>query len=295
MGLSFYILSISNILFFLMNIFFNDFILQYEMLFAIVLIALIGIPHGAIDHILFLKKTAKTKRFFYSFYFLFIFLSLIFWLYMPQFSLVLFLLLSAYHFGQSQLQSYAQLPNVLARFMSILWGISIISAFVILNFQEINELMSLQPDFDIFIALFNFELYLWIFVTSTLTLVTLAILNRFKFQLKKEILYFLLILITFYVQSAFIAFALFFVFNHSLVVLQSEHHFLSKIKKNFNIILFVKYLAPFTFISLFGIIFFSILVEIDFLNVSIPFIVLVSIASLTLPHAIVMEVFYQKD
>ena len=273
---------------------FDGAVSENEILLSVLLIAIIGIPHGAIDHILFLKKTNKSKVFFYSFYLLLILLSIFAWFYIPVFSLSVFLIISAYHFGQSQIQHYTKLPKLSSRLISLFWGISIISGFVIINYDQVYELMSNQVDFNVFTSIFDFTIYVFLFIVSSLVLIITSIYNRTKFNIRKETLYFLLIIGTFTMQSVFIGFSLFFVFNHSLVVLQSEHSFLSRIKKNFNLTLFIKDLIPFTLLSLLGVGLLYFMSEIKLIDLSLPLIVLISIASLTLPHAVVMEVFYQN-
>jgi Brp/Blh family beta-carotene 15,15'-monooxygenase len=295
MGTSFYILLFANLIIYLVNFVFGGFIDQNEITISLLLIAIIGIPHGAVDHILFLKKTNKSKLFFYSFYLFLILVYIVMWIYFPLISLTFFLLLSAYHFGQSQLQQYPKLKKHTARLMSILWGLSVLSSFVLLNFDQIFSLMNEQSDLVVFTKLFNYSVFNIVFCSSFIGFTFLSLINYKRFAIGKELIYFLLITATFYFQSVFIGFSLFFVFNHSLEVLQSEHTFLSRIRKNFNFIQFIRDLMPFTLLSLFGITFFYLLSEMELFNLSLPLLILISISSLTLPHAVVMEVFYKEE
>lgn len=48
-------------------------------------------------------------------------------------------------------------------------------------------------------------------------------------------------------------------------------------------------------LSFFGIVFLRYLPVIERIELSLPFIILITISSLTLPHAVVMEVFYKKE
>lgn len=294
MGNSFYILLLSNVIIHLLNASFGGIIDQNEVWLSVILIAFIGIPHGAVDHILFLKKTNHSQIFFYTFYLLLILFYVLGWIFFPQISLAFFLLLSAYHFGQSQIQQYTDLPERMSKVLSVFWGVTILSGFVVINFDQILDLMILQSDFNVFTELFNFNVFALIFSVSFFLLTITSIYYRHHINFKKESIYLLLIITTFLWQSPFIGFSLFFAFNHSLEVLQSEHSFLSRVKKNFKYIDFVKDLAPFTLLSLFGISFFYILSEMELFELSLPLLVLISISSLTLPHAVVMEIFYSK-
>ena len=54
-----------------------------QLVFCIALVSLFGIPHGSIDHVLYVSKMKSSKLFFYSFYFGLIFLYVLLWLYFP--------------------------------------------------------------------------------------------------------------------------------------------------------------------------------------------------------------------
>ena len=74
-------------------------------MFAILLIGF-GIPHGALDHkILFARGSFCFKekmRFYFKYISLMICMGS-FWYFSPYFAFIFFMIISAYHFGQSQL------------------------------------------------------------------------------------------------------------------------------------------------------------------------------------------------
>ena len=72
-----------------------------------------------------------------------------------------------------------------------------------------------------------------------------------------------------------------------------EYDFFKKESDNFNLIIFLKLVTPFTLLSLFftGLVFVSSYFEI--ISISIPLLSLIIISAITLPHAIVMHIFYQ--
>jgi Brp/Blh family beta-carotene 15,15'-monooxygenase len=295
MGTSFYILLISNLLIQLVNLTYGGIVDQNEIWISTFLIAFIGIPHGAVDHIIFLNKTKRSKVFFYSFYLFLILLYASAWFYYPKLSLFFFLLLSAYHFGQSQMQQYGEMSTRIKKAISFFWGTTVISGFVVIHVDDIIEMTMIYQDFGIFRTVFNFNVFTFLFCSSLLLLISLLYYVRNQVNLLKETIYFLLIMTTFLWQSPFIGFSLFFVFNHSFEVLQTEHSFISTLRKDFKVIDFLKALTPFTILSLTGIALFYFLAEIEFINLSVPFLALVSISSITLPHAVVMEIFYSKQ
>ena len=73
---------------------------------ALLCIILLGIPHGALDNtIARMKGWPNTVYYFFIFHFTYIIISLlviIFWLYQPIASLLIFLLISGLHFAHSE-------------------------------------------------------------------------------------------------------------------------------------------------------------------------------------------------
>ena len=84
---------------------------DHLLLFSFALI-LAGIPHGASDFLLFKKLSNYLKRnnsvsYFYIIYSILIGNYLLVWYYFPIFAFILFLLISVYHFGQSNWNNVA--------------------------------------------------------------------------------------------------------------------------------------------------------------------------------------------
>ena len=73
---------------------------------ALLCIILLGIPHGALDNtIARMKGWPNTVNYFFVFHFSYIVISLlviVFWLYQPLISLIIFLLISGLHFAHSE-------------------------------------------------------------------------------------------------------------------------------------------------------------------------------------------------
>ena len=91
-------------IFIILNLFqgFTHISLENQLIYCSILILLLGIPHGAIDHVLFFKKRKMSQFKFYSIYLGLSLLFVILWHILPITSLILFLLISAFHFGESQ-------------------------------------------------------------------------------------------------------------------------------------------------------------------------------------------------
>lgn len=259
------------------------------------LIALVGIPHGAIDHILFAKNSSASPSFFYGFYLALISLIVLIWLFLPQVGLIVFLLISAYHFGQSQLSPYEQLSPYLKALLYLLWGSSILSALVVYNQDEINRICAYSSDLLPLLVVFQSWFFDLILVFSSV----LFSLLFFHFRRRvggrsflSELLLLGLIHLSFYTQSILIGFSIYFATLHSMEVMQAEFHFLKDRLVNFNIWLFIRMLLPYSIVSLLGICVLLILSYYSYLPLSGTLVVMISISALTLPHSVVMEKFY---
>lgn len=111
-----------------------------QLLLGMTGLLLVGIPHGAIDHLLkqgslhwkidlgFIAKYLGTAAFY-----------LLFWLLSPQLALALFLLYSAWHFGQTDIQEWKPISPTPAK--SLIWGGSLLSILLLGHASESNAIL----------------------------------------------------------------------------------------------------------------------------------------------------------
>ena len=85
---------------------------KFQILFSGILISTFGIAHGSIDNFLVKKRYNLNNFEFYSLYLISIVLYIIVWLISPKIAFISFLLLSAYHFGESHFSDY----NILSHY-----------------------------------------------------------------------------------------------------------------------------------------------------------------------------------
>lgn len=284
-----------NVVLWLLQVAIGDIPLWMQVSLAGFLIALVGIPHGAIDHVLFVKNTKASPLFFYGFYLTLIILIVFIWLMFPQVGLVLFLILSAYHFGQSQLSSYNTIPSLKKALLYILWGSSILSALVIYNQGEIFQICGANQDLLQLLVVFQSPIFKLVFIFATVSFLLLFIRFAGRIGMKNvafELVILGLIHLSFFTQSILIGFSIYFATLHSMEVLQEEFDFLKTKIINFNFVQFIWLLMPYTLLSLFGIALLLMSSYFTFLPMSGTLIVFISISALTLPHSVVMEQFY---
>ncbi len=271
--------------------------LPIQLAISVLLIGIVGIPHGAIDHVLFIQTTKGNPFIFYTFYFGLIGLSIAIWVFVPTAGFLFFLVLSAYHFGQSQFSKYHLLTRYVKWVLYLSWGCSILAALMVYNQQEIIVFSELSVDLKQLQVVFQLSIQKTILVFSTFIFLLVFILHRKTFSKSEfllEIMFFALIHLSFYMHSLLIGFSIYFAAIHSLSVLKQEYAFLKSKFSNFNLRSFLRILTPYTLISIGGL---SVLIGLShsgIIEVSKTMVVFISIAALTLPHSVVMEKFYQR-
>ena len=123
----------------------------------------------------------------------------------------------------------------------------------------------------------------------------LFIYKKIKIErLLSEFFLLFLIHVTFYLFPFIIGFTLYFVVLHSLKVMQDEIEFFKKDNPEFSFLDFLKLLAPYSILSIFFTTILLLLSYYSYIPYSIPFLSIIIISVITLPHAIVMNIFYNE-
>jgi Brp/Blh family beta-carotene 15,15'-monooxygenase len=263
-------------------------------------ILLIGIPHGAIDNLLYMHKNKVSAPFFYSFYFGIMLANLAVWWFYPTLAYFLFLLVSSYHFGQSQFNKLYSEHKVVAYLSYFSWGTAIITAMVYFNFSELNQLIKVETDFSIFGVFYHLESIQLILLSTSLIYVVTTIYFRL-FKQKKidifilEIFQIALIFTSFYLFNFIVGFTIFFVLMHATDVMGHEYQFLIQHKVIKNYRHFILKLMPYTILSFFGIFFFYGISQAGYMDSSFAYCMLVLTSTITLPHSLVMNNFYHQS
>ncbi len=256
-------------------------------LFGVILLS-IGIPHGAIDHLISNPKIdGKGMGSFLLIYLTLIGIYLAIWYFFPITALIAFLIMSAYHFGQSHFISENQ-PKKYAWLLFISRGGYFLFA-ILLGDWEVTKLI-LSP-------LVNLE-YLGqyrIFIFVALLTATISVQFVFGPRIKNtQILELLIMGPIFYFSPLLIGFVVYFGFWHALPSMLAEYKFLSGFESYNSVKKFAFQLLPFTMISLFGI---GLILFFGFKFLQINELVLlffVVISLISFPHILYMDSFLKK-
>jgi lycopene beta-cyclase len=242
----------------------------------------IGIPHGAVDHLLTSdKKNTRPTFGFIVRYLSSAFILFILWMIAPKLSLVLFLLYSSWHFGESDVFHWGITKNKAA--ISWIWGSVVLLLILSTHFNETNEIIRhFEINFPIVVAKYA------PFFSGGLVLFALILVRQTK---NVAMLLSLVLLIVASQLPLLTAFGLYFIGQHSI---NSWIH----IKKGLEISnkqFFLRAL-PFTLgaFFLFGILIYCIKNElIELKNYNWVAFVFIFISCISLPHILVIHGFYK--
>jgi beta-carotene 15,15'-dioxygenase len=271
----------------------------------IVSLAITGIPHGAIDHVIFLqnqKSVIQEGNIFTTFfvpYLVMIGATFALWFIAPKLMFWFFLIVAAYHFGQSQLY-YITIPEKSAKktLLYVSWGIFILASLWIYHWEAQSVIIKSVFDWDLSPSGSIYLIVLTALYLSAICCMSIMVLLFKKGilsgkMLVQECLVLVLISTLFYFTSPFLAFAIYFGLWHATRVIFTEYHFLrDEHDQKLKLSSFIKSFLPFSLLSFAGLgllFWFSQIVQ---ASISPFMLFLVFISALTMPHAFFMERMY---
>lgn len=277
--------------------------LSISPIICLLLILSIGISHGALDN----QKGKRLIKLYninniYYFYLIYLIIAatiIIIWLLAPTLSLIIFLVVAAYHFGKEDTEFLITKKSNINIILYFLKGILIIIAPLMFHFVEtINIFKLLLIQNESFYLFLNFiennYIITFIFLISLLTNIYFF-LKDFKPVNLLIFFDFTSILILNYFFTPLVAFTLYFCFLHSF------RHSLSLIteldKYNFKngLLIFIKKAAPLTILTaIFYLLSLYYLSNHYLVNEAIYKVIFIGLASLTFPH-ILLEYFLEKN
>ena len=297
----------SFIFFLFCNIVSLPFIKAYNLsispLVCLLLILIIGVSHGSLDHI---KGRKLLKIFqinniitFYTSYFLLAVTIIILWVLLPTVVLIAFLIVASFHFGKEDTQFLIDNNSYLNQFLFFLKGSLVILAPLYFNFNETVSIFKL-------LLIENESFYQSLnviennnFLTFGIVLSTLSNIFLFfkKFELRKFTIffdYFSIIIINMHF-SPLVAFTIYFCFLHSIRHSISLITELNQESLRDGLLVFIKKATPLTILTaifcLIGLYFLNNNYNLDSAILKLIFI---GLASLTFPH-ILLEYLIEKN
>ena len=297
----------SFIFFLFCNIVSLPFIKAYNLsispLVCLLLILIIGVSHGSLDHIKGRKllKIFQIKNIitFYTSYFLLAVTIIILWVLLPTVVLIAFLIVASFHFGKEDTQFLIDNNSYLNQFLFFLKGSLVILAPLYFNFNEtvsIFKLLLIENE-SFYQSLSIIENNNFLIIGIVLSALSSIILFFKKFELRKFTIffdYFSIIIINMHF-SPLIAFTIYFCFLHSIRHSISLITELDQESLRNGLLVFIKKATPLTILTaifcLIGLYFLNNNYNLDSAILKLIFI---GLASLTFPH-ILLEYLIEKN
>ncbi len=232
---------------------------EYENILGFFLILTFGILHGSNDIFLISKirvsKASTSYGRVLSFYVVFVFLALGVFYFAPIMALSIFIVCSAYHFGEQHWENNFLLGDgTWKRIFFILYGMFVLSLLFWLNDEAVIEIVATIGAHDIPKAAISYLFYNNLFLFVPVWIFAAVKDKVFRNQTPAELLYLAVFAIIFEISSLIWGFAIYFIFWHSLPSLYDQIHFLYKKVDKKGVRDYLKMALPFWLISVIGIV-----------------------------------------
>jgi Brp/Blh family beta-carotene 15,15'-monooxygenase len=268
-----------------------------EALISVPLIGLLGISHGAVDHLIARHAASKSRSglSIISGYLLIIALYVALWLVLPVAAFLVFILSSIYYFGEAELHEMRLTSlSLVNAVLYMIWGSLILSTLFLAHFDEVVRITALLMDVSVLSSFGHILKWLALACYTVVTAVLVLIMSDKPEQRRIAVIRFAglhLLLLLFNTTSLLLSFALFFGCWHALPVLKEEFVFLNS-QSGMSAGNFIRSLVPFTLLSLAGIGLAAVFIQMTGLSGHVIVPVVIGLSVLTLPHALVMRRMY---
>jgi len=254
---------------------------------AYIFVLSLGIIHGANDLNILQKKQLKKNNFLKSlFLYLFLILLCVFsFLLNPFVAVLLFVLLSAYHFGEQHLEKKISGNLWLQSVIFISYGLLIFSLLFYENISDVNSIVSNLTQHTIDQTLIEI-----VFFVASITLVgcfLFALYKKYILDINyfKEFLYLFVLFLVFKTGTLIFGFAVYFVFWHSIPSITDQIHYLFGVKSKNSVVKYFKSAFIYWVFSITGLVIAYYFLEEKLFN-AVLFLILFAV---TAPHTFVMK------
>ena len=261
----------------------------FELILGFILIFTFGMVHGSNDIMIVDKLSKKTNSSFFKILLTYLFVvtaAIIIFYFIPVLALLLFILFSAYHFGEQHWEEIlSNLSFPIQKFFFFCYGLLILFLVFLFNVEEvikiIYEITSLELN-NIYASEVTQILFVILFVITGQAVYKKQIAIK---SVLRELFSLLVFAIIFNSSSLIWGFTIYFIFWHSIPSLLDQIKFIYGDLKKKSVLKYIKAALPYWLVSLVGIavLFLVFKDEKHFHSLFFAF-----IAAVTFPHAIVM-------
>ncbi len=265
-------------------------------LLGFLMILTFGILHGAND-ILIINKSFKSLKnspiyFLIGFYLTLVLSTALLFTFLPDFALLFFITISAYHFGEQHWHSVLSYTHKTIKLLfELLYGSFIFCLIFYFHVPEVEYIISNICHYAVNLSHIDYLLtingLLMVFVGIYLYKTN----KLFKMQIGEQLLYLLVLAMVFRVSSLIWSFAIYFVLWHSIPSLHDQITYLYHTVNKNTIIAYVKKAFVYWLVSIIGL----VVLYLVFKDTKVFEALLFSfIAAITFPHVIVIFKMFTK-
>lgn len=252
------------------KIFFTAFLLWFSVNFenliedslAVILVVSVGIIHGSNDLLILSVRKTTTSNYKKNLY---VYLGIVFscivlYFLQPFFSILLFIIISCYHFGEEHLSNKININRFFDTFYFGIYGVCIFSMLFYQTLPEVNSIMRELSNVEFSLTHIKIALIvsLVFFVVMCLFLLWRKKINLSDFS--KEMFFLMLLFLVFNTATLILGFAIYFIFWHSIPSIMHQIIFISGDITKKTVLFYVKKALFYWLISILGmaILYFSI-------------------------------------
>jgi len=269
---------------------------QIEQTVAFVLILSFGILHGANDFKLLKKSFGKSKeknaRSILLIYISIVVLGAILFYHIPAIALIIFILFSAYHFGEQHWEHQFKTKTAIRHVVYIFYGLVVLGMLFVTNQNEVLNIVVNITGYK------TPTLYIGLIFTVSSMLFVLSIgyaiyTSSTNTNTIKELFYLVVFFVVFKLASLIWAFCIYFILWHSIPSLFEQVKYLYGDFNRKTMLLYLKSSFIYWLISIIGLLLIYYFLkdsQLLFLSVFFAF-----LAAITFPHVIVMFKLHEKN
>ncbi len=266
---------------------------------VVVSVFFIGIPHGAIDHIISAELNSSVNKkngtlYFYSSYILIMIFIGLLWLITPVVGMALFLMISIYHFGQADMEDHL-LDGNKNHLAYVLRGMLIIGLIIFSDLSVTLPIIAQATGTELIEFGFLTESYIALYIGIVSLYIAYSLLLTLIKQIRKPLAYWsdlVLLILLFQICGPLTGFALYFAVWHSAGHIYQMQRFFAHKDKELSILTFFRLALPFTLVSIGGLLILLFINDITGLADKFLTLMFILISVLTLPHMLIVDKLY---
>ena len=255
---------------------------------AYILVVSVGILHGANDLLILSTKEQKDKKLIKNLfiYIGIIMLCVVIYLFSSFVAIVLFVVLSAYHFGEEHLSHKINVNFVFNAVYFLSYGLFIFALLFYQSMSDVDVIMTELTGRTFSKIQIEITLIVSAIFLSTGSVYLILTKRNDSMLFLREFLYLVLLFLVFNTSSLILGFAIYFILWHSIPSIIHQIEFISGSLNKRNVIAYVKKALIYWVISIVGLlVLYQLLPEIKLLA-TVVFVILFAV---TAPHTWVMH------